>query len=66
MKRTDISKVPADKLNQLEKHLGQLIKLKHPSLLKLREYYYEGTMMVQIMEYCGSNITKLIDRSDHE
>ncbi|CAD8164134.1 unnamed protein product [Paramecium pentaurelia] len=56
LKRTDISKINAERLKEIENHLKQLINLNHPSLTKIKEYFIESQYLVQVLEYCGEQI----------
>lgn len=53
LKRTDISHLSQEKAEMLEKQCNQLIQLKHPSLLKVKECFRDRNYFVQIIEYCG-------------
>ncbi|CAD8148468.1 unnamed protein product [Paramecium octaurelia] len=56
LKRTDISKINVERLNEIENHLKKLINVKHPSLTKIKEYFIESQYLVQVLEYCGEQI----------
>ncbi|CAD8068702.1 unnamed protein product [Paramecium sonneborni] len=56
IKRTDISKINADRLNEIENHIKLLINIKHPSLTKIKEYFIDSQYLVQVLEYCGEQI----------
>ncbi|KAM3135416.1 hypothetical protein pb186bvf_012435 [Paramecium bursaria] len=47
---------------KIDHHLKQLLQIKHPNLLQLKEFYYEGNKLIQIYEYNGVIQSKLQDR----